>query len=184
MKLKILIILLIVSLALNLGILVKVVFKPVPAEPAQKASCIHSQWKDSPICVKLNLSDPQVRQMEKYREQFQERISPLQLELEKERLKLFQVLKQETLAQGDADKILQQISHLQTEIQKSFIQHFFQIKGIFDKDQQEQFYSYLGQCLCMEKVVVPCVKNSCPERQGHDGKKKGEGRRQGGTGNE
>lgn len=183
MKLKILIILLMVSLALNLGILVKVVFKSTPAEAAQEASCIHSQWKDSPICHQLNLSGQQVQQMEKYREQFQERISPLQLELEKERLKLFQVLKQDTLAQGEADKILLQISHLQTEIQKSFVQHFFQIKGIFNKDQQEQFFSCLGQCLCIGKVVTPCAENSCPERLGHDGKKKGEGRRQGGTGN-
>jgi Spy/CpxP family protein refolding chaperone len=176
MKLKILTILLMVSLAFNLGILVKVVFKSTPAEPAQKAACIQYHWKDSHICRQLNLSGQQVQQMEKYREQFQDRISPLQLELEKERLKLFQVLKQETLVQGEADKILRQISHLQTEIQKSFIQHFFQIKGIFDKDQQEQFYSYLGQCLCVEKLVAPCVENSCAERQGHVGKKQGEGR--------
>jgi len=149
MKLKILTILLIVSLALNLGIIVKVVFKSAPVEPSQQAACINSQWKDIHICQKLNLSGQQFQQMEKYREQFQNQIAPLQSELKKERLKLFQVLKQETLVQEEANKILQQISHLQTEIQKSFIQNFFQIKGIFNKEQQERFYFYLGQSLCM-----------------------------------
>jgi hypothetical protein len=85
--------------------------------------------------------------MEKYRIQFQNRISPLTMKLEKERLELFHLLKKDTLDEKGANNILEQISNSQAEIQKCFIHHFFQTKKLFDNHQQKKFYFYVQQCL-------------------------------------
>ncbi len=152
MKIKILIILFIISLAFNLGVVVKVLFKSTPQEDAHeehvhKVGCFHEGWKESPVCRHLNLTCQQLDQMEKYRVQFQNRISPLTTKLEKERLELFHLLKKDTLDEKGANEILQQISKYQNEIQKCFIHNFFQTKKLFNNDQQKRFYLYVQQCL-------------------------------------
>lgn len=154
MKKKILIILFIISLAFNLGVVVKVLFKSTPQgqghayeEHVHEVGCVHEDWKGSSVCRHLNLTCQQLDQMEKYRIQFQNRISPLAIKLEKERLELFHLLKKDTLDEKGANKILRQISNSQTEIQKCFIHHFFQTKKLFNNDQQKKFYVYVQQCL-------------------------------------
>ena len=152
MKIRILIILFIISLAFNLGVVVKVLFKSTPPgqtheEHVHEVSCTHENWKESPVCRQLNLTCQQLDQMEKYRIQFQDRISPLTMKLEKERLELFHLLKKDTLDEKGANEILSQISNYQNEIQKCFIHHFFQTKKLFDNHQQKKFYLYVQQCL-------------------------------------
>jgi Spy/CpxP family protein refolding chaperone len=152
MKIKILIILFIISLAFNLGVVVKVLFPSTTSghaheEHIHEVGCVHEDWKESPVCRQLNLTCQQLDQMEKYRTQFQNRISPLTTKLEKERLELFHLLKKDTLDEKGANEILQQISKYQNEIQKCFIHHFFQTKKLFNNDQQKRFYLYVQQCL-------------------------------------
>jgi Spy/CpxP family protein refolding chaperone len=152
MKMRILIILFLISLAFNLGVFVKFIFKPIPeehvhGEHVHEVGCVHEDWKGSPVCRHLNLTCQQLNQMEKYRIQFQNRISPLTMKIEKERLELFHLLKKDTLDENGANKILRQISNSQTEIQKCFIHHFFQTKKLFNNDQQKKFYFYVQQCL-------------------------------------
>lgn len=154
MKIRILIILFIISLAFNLGVVVKVLFKSTPPgqgqayeEHVHEVGCTHENWKESPVCRHLNLTCQQLDQMEKYRIQFQNRISPLTMKLEKERLELFHLLKKDTLDEKAANEILSQISNYQNEIQKCFIHHFFQTKKLFNNDQQKRFYLYVQQCL-------------------------------------
>jgi Spy/CpxP family protein refolding chaperone len=152
MKIRILIILFIISLAFNLGVVVKVLFKSIPEghvheEHVHEVGCAHEDWKESSVCRQLNLTCQQLNQMEKYRVQFQNRISPLTMKLEKERLELFHLLKKDSLDEKGANKILRQISNSQTEIQKCFIHHFFQTKKLFDRHQQKKFYFYVQQCL-------------------------------------
>jgi Spy/CpxP family protein refolding chaperone len=152
MKIRLLIILFIISLAFNLGVLVKVLLKSTPErhvheEYVHEVGCAHEDWKESHFCRQLNLSCQQLDQMEKYRIQFQKQISPLTMKLEKERLELFHLLKKDTLDEKGANEILQQISNYQNEIQKCFIHHFFQTKKLFNSDQQKRFYLYVQQCL-------------------------------------
>jgi len=152
MKIRILIILFIISLAFNLGVLVKLLFKSTSEghtheEHIHEVGCVHKDWKESSVCRRLNLTCQQLNQMEEYRKQFQNRISPLTMKLEKERLELFHLLKKDTLDEKRANTILRQISNSQTEIQKCFIHHFFQTKKIFNNDQQKKFYFYVQQCL-------------------------------------
>lgn len=152
MKIRILIILFIISLAFNLGVVVKVLFKSTPPgyaheEHVHEVGCANEDWKESPVCRQLNLTCQQLEQMEKYRTQFQSKISPLTMKLEKERLELFHLLKKDTLDEKGANEILSQISNYQNEIQKCFIHHFFQTKKLFTKDQQKRFYLYVQQCL-------------------------------------
>lgn len=144
---RILIILFIISLAFNLGVLVKVLFKSPPKEYGHGVGGIHEDWKCSAVCQHLNLTGQQLNQMEEYRIQFQNRIFPLTLKLEKKKLELFHLLKKDTLDEKGANKILSQISNSQTEIQKCFIHHFFQTKKLFNNDQQRKMYFYLQQCL-------------------------------------
>ena len=146
MKIRILIILFLISFAFNMGIIVKVLFS-APGDQVSEVGCMHENWKESSVCLQLNLSCQQLEQVEKYRIQFQNRISPLTMKLEKEKLELFQLLKKNKLDEKEADKILHQISNHQNEIQKCFIHHFFQTKKIFDAHQQEKLYFYVQQCL-------------------------------------
>ncbi len=152
MKIRILPILFLISLAFNLGVLVKVLFKSTPEGHVyeghvHEVGCVHEDWKESSVCRRLNLTCQQLSQMEEYRIQFHKRISPLTMKLEKERLELFHLLKKDTLDEKGANTILRQISNSQTEIQKCFIHHFFQTKKLFNNDQQKKFYFYVQQCL-------------------------------------
>ena len=144
---RILIILFIISLAFNLGVLVKVLFKSPPQEYGHGVGGMHEGWKCSAVCQHLDLTGQQLNQLEEYRIQFQNRIFPLTMRLEKQKLELFHLLKKDTLDEKGANEILSQISNSQTEIQKCFIHHFFQTKKLFNNNQQRKLYFYLQQCL-------------------------------------
>jgi len=151
MKIRILSLLFIISLAFNLGILVKVFWLAPRQEAAREAECVYDNWNKCSKGLKLDLSCQQVETLETYRKKLREQMAPYKSKLENKRVQLFRELQQETFDDAKINGHLQEMVHLQTGIQKLFVQHFFEIKKIFNNRQQEQFYFYIGQCLSVEK---------------------------------
>ena len=148
MKIRILTILFIISLAFNLGFLAKVLFKPSAKVEPCEVSCAQPGWQGSAVCMKLDLSPQQIEQMEKARGEFQSQIASLNTELEKKRQALFHQLKCEVPDDEEINKIIQAISDSQGRVQKHFVHYFFQTRKIFSPEQQQKFYFYIQQCLC------------------------------------
>lgn len=168
MKVRILIILFIISLAFNLGFLAKVLFKPsAKAEPCE-VGCIQAGWQGSAVCMELDLSPQQIKQMEKARGEFQTQIASLNTDLEKKRHALFFQLKNEAPDEGEIDKIIQDISDSQSRVQKHFVHYFFQTRKIFTPDQQQKFYFYVQQCLCTTHGSPHCHEESPGEIESPD----------------
>ncbi len=150
MKFKILIVLLLISVAFNLGILSKMLLDS-PKSPAPKANTCNS-WSDCSSQLDLGLSCKQVEQLEVHRKAFREAAAPLKAQLVIERKKLFEVvLKKAILDEADATKQVAVITELQARLQDLFIRHFFRVKGIFNNEQQGKLYYYVQLGLCSGK---------------------------------
>ncbi len=163
MKIKILMVVLAVSVAFNAGFVVKALQAPtLPHEghevqgtheahgsqvDAHVMTASHDNWKKSSQCLQLKLANGQIKHMESCRNDFQKNITPLKKKLREEREKLFKLLQAETLDQKGSNVILERMASLQTEIQKHFIRHFFDVKTTMDEKQQEKFFFYVDQCL-------------------------------------
>jgi len=160
MKKRLLILLLIVSVAINLGIFAKVLFNSSPPKEMCDIGCIGSGWQESPICLKLNLSKQQIKHMEELRKDYQKQISPLTGQLKAKRNELFLLLKSESLPTEAVDKILKEIASIQAAIQKQFVHFFFRTRNTFTPEQQEKFYFYVQQCLYDNNGDTSCHQHS------------------------
>ncbi|NIM14434.1 MAG: periplasmic heavy metal sensor [Candidatus Aminicenantes bacterium] len=175
MKTKILFILLVISLAFNVGVLFKLIAKSPRQPRANTDECIH--WKDCSICLELYLTPQQIQELEKHLHQFKEEIAPFKGQLEKERQGLFQLLKKDSLDESETHRHVQTITGLQSRIQDKFIRHLFRIKSVFSSDQQRKLYNYFHQELCCKKQAscsseaIP-QKSGCKENQGSKGGQK------------
>ena len=177
MKTKILFILLVISLAFNVGVLFKSMAKSPRQPRANTDECIN--WKDCSICLELCLTHQQIQELEKHLHQFRKEIAPLKVQLEKERLGLFQLLKKDSLNESETHRHIQTISGHQARIQEKLIRHFFRIKSVFSSDQLKKFYHHFQQGLCSGEHASHCSENipqkpGCKESRGvKDGRKHG-----------
>jgi hypothetical protein len=168
MKIKILLILLVISLAFNVGVL----FKSITKSPRQLRANTNEgiNWKDCSICLDLCLTPQQIQELEKHLHQFQEEIAPLKAQLEKERLGLFQLLKKESLNKSEIHRHIQTITGHQAKIQEKLIRHFFRIKSVFSSDQLKKFYHHFQQGLCRGKHSS-CYSENTQQKPGCDVRK-------------
>ncbi|MCX6557434.1 MAG: hypothetical protein NTW95_08420 [Candidatus Aminicenantes bacterium] len=123
MKKRIWIVLLVVSLGINIGFLLHWFWPKNVSGYSPGKGQAQFGWHAGPMRRGLGLDSNQARLMENERRQVLAQAQPLQEQLRLKRRELFLLLKSKAVTGAELDIALNEISRLQTAIEKFFILH-------------------------------------------------------------
>jgi len=156
MRSKWLTLILILSLAINAGVLVSMGYNYyVNASTPSSAPCPMSPG-DSHLYQSLGLSNLQLAKMEPLAQKFHGRLAELGAAMEKKKETLIALLQKD----GDPESIenlRKEMAGIQDEIQKEVIMHITKLKKILNPDQQQRFFDLMGQS--MTRAQSPWSQN-------------------------
>jgi Spy/CpxP family protein refolding chaperone len=142
MKSKWLTVVLVLSLAINAGVLVSMGYHYyVNASTPSSAPCPMSPG-DSHLYQSLGLSKVQLSKMEPLAQKFHARLAELGVLMEEKKETLTDLL-QKTSDPASIEALRKQMASIQDEIQKEVITHITEVKKILDPDQQQRFFDLM-----------------------------------------
>lgn len=97
------------------------------------------------IKTELALTPDQVRHFEEIRGEFHSRVDSLSGELEELSDQLIQEIWSTQPGAASVDSLLNQISQLQMQSQRTVIWHFYQFKNVLSDEQWQKFYGVVSQ---------------------------------------
>ena len=144
MRSKWLILILILSLAINAGILVSMGYHYyVNASTPSSAPCPMSPG-DSHLYQSLGLSNLQLSKMEPLAQKFHGRLAELGSAMEEKKEVLLALL-QKNSDPVKIENLRKEMAGIQDEIQKEVIVHIMESKKILDPQQQQRFFDLMRQ---------------------------------------
>ena len=158
MKKRLFILVLVISLGINIGFLLRCFWPQCPLAKKSVAAAL-SGWHTSSLRHDLGLSAEQAQLMEAERRNVMAQAQPLQDLLRQKRRELFALLKNKTVPAVELDLILNEIARLQAGIEKIYIMHTLKVKGYFSPQQLQKYDGFFEQGLCpgmmSEKACLP-----------------------------
>jgi Spy/CpxP family protein refolding chaperone len=156
MKSKWITIVLILSLAINAGVLATIGYHYyVNASTLSSAPCPMSPG-DSHLYQSLGLSNTQLAKIDPLAREFHGRIAELGVAMEGKRELLLDLLAKD----GDPigiENVRREMAGIQDEIQKEVIMHITELKKILGPDQQQRFFDLMRQS--MARAQSPWSQN-------------------------
>ena len=150
MRSKWLTLILILSLAINAGVLVSMGYNYyVNASTPSSAPCPMSPG-DSHLYQSLGLSNTQLAKIDPLAREFHGRIAELGVAMEGKRELLVDLLAKD----GDPasiENLRREMAGIQDEIQKEVITHITEVKKVFNPDQQRRFFNLMNQSMMSGK---------------------------------
>jgi Spy/CpxP family protein refolding chaperone len=144
MKSKWLTIVLVLSLAINAGVLASMGYHYyVNASTPSSAPCPMSPG-DSHLYQSLGLSNLQLSKMEPLAQKFHERLAELGARMEEKKETLTDLLQKDSNPARIED-LRKEMAGIQDEIQKEVIVHIMESKKILDPQQQQRFFDLMRQ---------------------------------------
>jgi Spy/CpxP family protein refolding chaperone len=145
MKGKMFVFILFLSLAINASILGTMGFRYYrEASLAKEAPCPLSPSHQH-LYQDLELSTPQLAQMEPLAQKFHERLGKLEKGMKGKNERLVELLGQKEVDPVQVEGLRKEIAGIQDEIQREVIAHILQSKKILDAKQQKQFFALMSQ---------------------------------------
>ena len=146
MKSKWLILILILSLAINAGVLVSMGYHYyVNASTPSSAPCPMSPG-DSHLYQSLGLSKLQLSKMEPLAQRFHSRLAELGARMEEKKEALTDLLQKDS-DPASIENLRKEMAGIQDEIQKEVISHIIESKKILDPLQQQRFFDLMRQSM-------------------------------------
>jgi Spy/CpxP family protein refolding chaperone len=147
MKRKIIIIVLIVSLALNIGVILSFGRHWMLKREFRKGPEGENSWIKNRIKKELNLTDEQVKVMEQDRLELRQLTAPIKDDLRKKRAQLFTLLNDDKVDNAKVDKLIDEISLLQAKVEKTVINHLSSMRKNLTPEQRSRFRSFMQKGL-------------------------------------
>jgi Spy/CpxP family protein refolding chaperone len=161
MKAKVLIIILIISLGINVGTVIRVIqhkhymetfdredlFPPPQNRRDRFPPPPKPDLQNSILSRALKLSDKQVNKIEEMHLNTGSKIDPIAQALDLKRKELISLLKEDKLDEVKVDTLFKQISVLQSKIEFYLFENMCQMKEILTPAQQQQFFELLQKGL-------------------------------------
>jgi Spy/CpxP family protein refolding chaperone len=146
MKSKWLTVVLVLSLALNAGVLASMGYHYyVNTSDRSSAPCPMSPG-DSHLYQSLGLSNLQLSEMEPLAQKFHGRLGELGALMEEKKEALLTLL-QKNSDPAKIENLRKEMAGIQDEIQKEVIMHITELRKILDPDQQQRFYNLMRQSM-------------------------------------
>jgi Spy/CpxP family protein refolding chaperone len=150
MKSKWLTVVLVLSLAINAGVLVSMGYHYyVNASTPSTAPCPISPG-DSHLYQSLGLSNTQLAKIDPLARKFHGRLAELGTAME-EKKELLVTLLQKNSDPASIEKLRKEMAGIQDEIQKEVITHVTELKKILDPDQQQRFFDLMHRSMTRAK---------------------------------
>jgi len=144
MRSKWLVLILILSLAINAGVLVSMGYHYyVNASNTPSAPCPMSPG-DSHLYQSLGLSNLQLAKMEPLAQKFHGRLAELGALMEKKKETLTDLLQKDS-DPVKIENLRKEMAAIQDDIQKEVITHITELKKILDPQQQQRFFDLMRQ---------------------------------------
>ena len=146
MKSKLMILVLILSLAVNAGVLATMGYHYyVNACTPSSAPCPMSPG-DSHLYQSLGLSNLQLSKMEPLAQKFHSRLAELGARMEEKKEALTDLLQKDS-DPASIENLRKEMAGIQDEIQKEVISHIMESKKILDPVQQQRFFNLMRQSM-------------------------------------
>ncbi len=140
MKTKVIIILLlIISLGINIGLLIRLTHQKALPRRITKYDIRHG-WRKGGLRHHLNLNENQLKAMEAVNESTFTRMDALRETLELKRRELISILKESEPDNSKIQRLLKEIADLQTRMELNLTENILAIKKVLTAEQQEQFF--------------------------------------------
>jgi len=150
MRSKWLVLILILSLAINAGVLVSMGYHYyVNASTPSSAPCPMSPG-DSHLYQSLGLSDVQLAKMEPLAQSFHEQLAELGARMEEKKETLTNLLQKDS-DPANIENLRKEMAAIQDDIQKEVITHIFESKKILDSKQQQRFFDLMRESMTRAK---------------------------------
>jgi Spy/CpxP family protein refolding chaperone len=169
MKDKVILIIMIVSLAFNLGVLAMFGTFII------RGYISHHQGPliEEDMKRRLDLTPEQEEEIEEIRGEMHNEIEPLRKEMEKKRREAFNLLQEPELDIEKRDRLFTEIADLQIQIEMAMFNHLHGIKGELTPEQQEIFLDTMEERICPKGGPMGPGPGRGPGRPGF----RGEGKR-------
>ena len=146
MRSKWLVLIFILSLAINAGVLVSMGYHfYVNASTPSSAPCPMSPG-DSHLYQSLGLSKVQLSKMEPLAQKFHARLAELGTLMERKKETLTDLLQKDS-DPTSIENLRKEMAEIQDEIQKEVIVHIMESKKILDPNQQQRFFDLMRQSM-------------------------------------
>jgi len=147
MKAKVLILILVLSLAINAAVLATMGYHYyrinylIPSTPCPVSPEGHHLYQD------IGLSNQQLAQMDPLAQKFHFRLTELSASMEGKKENLVDLLSQKDVDPAKVEGLRKEMAGIQEEIQKEVIEHILETRKILDAGQQERFFNLMRQSM-------------------------------------
>jgi Spy/CpxP family protein refolding chaperone len=150
MRSKKLLLLLILSLAVNAAVLGTIGYHYYLSPSAVPSAPCPMSPGDSHLYQSLNLSEAQLSKMEPLAQKFHARLGELAALMEEKKETLIALLQKQS-DHVSIENLRKQMANIQDEIQKEVITHITESKKILDSNQQQRFFDLMRQSMIQAK---------------------------------
>ncbi len=152
MSKKVILIILIVSVAVNIATLCTFGYFWLTRHHQKGLFIFHppdhiKNWGKNPMIKKLELTQEQINEIGKMREEMGKGADSLRIELFKRRKELMDILKRDEVDQLGVDSIINEIANLQAQHEKRIMKNFQHIRDILTQEQREKLGEFLHMAL-------------------------------------
>jgi len=144
MRSKWLIPILVLSLAINAGVLVSMGYHYYVNTPTPSSAPCPMSPADSHLYQSLGLSRVQLSKMEPLAQKFHARLAELGAAMEEKKETLTNLLQKDS-DPASIENLRKEMAGIQDEIQKEVIVHIMESKKILDPQQQQRFFDLMRQ---------------------------------------
>lgn len=131
--------------------------QPPEADPARAVEAVKKE---------LQLTPQQTHKMIDTRNSYQEQIQPEMLKIQEKKRILFEEITKDNPDLALINSYIDEISHLQAEIQKKAVKNLLKEKSILNKNQQKHYFSLCEQHVCGQgKGLSHSHGKSSPEKE-------------------
>jgi len=150
MRSKWLTVVLVLSLAINAGVLATMGYSYYRSTSLKSLVPCPMSPGDSHLYQSLGLSNLQLSKMEPLAQKFHERLGELGTLMEEKRENLTNLLQKDNDPEG-IENLRKEMAGIQDEIQKEVIVHIMESKKILDPNQQQRFFDLMRQSMSRAK---------------------------------
>lgn len=149
---RVLVVLLVISVAINLATVFTLGYFWLTRPPAGRGfspgpQSMTPEWRNTRIVRELGLSEKQIEEIRKQNEEMREMMLPLREELFMKRQDLMSMLREERIDRERADTLIERIACLQVAHDAQVFDCLARIKTILTQEQQERLGGLLHQLL-------------------------------------
>ena len=150
MKNRWIVMILVLSLAMNAAVLAVVGYKYYSNRSQPITTVGHLSERDHHFYEVLKLTSAQLAKMNPMAAAFHERLKYFHSDMEKKKDAMISLLRGEDVAPTRIEALRMEMATIQDNIQKTVIAHMLDVKGILNSSQREQFFDLLRRNMIQE----------------------------------